>query len=349
MVEPRQIAHEGVKARAPGAGSGRLTGVPFPGQTLISPEGQSVGVLIAAFNAADSIDKAVRSALEQPQVTEIWVVDDCSTDQTVAAANAAEDGTGRLRIIEQPTNQGPAAARNVALERSRADWVCVLDADDYFLSGRIARMLNLAQGLELIADDLVRVQAAHESPAPFDEPGDPEVRAITLADFVQGNVSQEGQSRRELGFIKPLMRREFLARHGLAYDPDLRLGEDYVLYVRLLALGARLGLCRPMGYVAVERADSLSGRHRIEDLRALRDRDHELAALRPLTATERRAFRAHYVSLDKRLQWRRLIEAIKAREPATALSTLTSIPVTVSLAQNLWSQLLVRSGLKPAV
>lgn len=313
--------------------------------TLPSPF--SVGVIIAAYKAEDSVARAVRSALEEPEVTEVWVVDDKSPDGTIASALAADDGTGRLNLIRQDVNQGPAAARNRALSQSRAHWVCVLDADDYFLPGRIGRLLARSADADLVADELIRVDDADETPVfgAFDTA--PPARSVDLAAFVAGNVGRKGETRRELGFIKPLMRRDLLSQLGLVYDTGLRLGEDYMLYATALTRGARLNLSPPLGYVAVVRPDSLSGRHDIEDLRALRDSDDQIAALRPLTPPERDALSSHRTSLDKRLQWRRLIEAVKARDAGMAASTFTSLPVAVFLVGELWTQVLERTGLKP--
>lgn len=309
------------------------------------PDRPSVGVIIAAYKARDSIGVAVRSALAESDVHEVWVVDDASPDDTVEQALAADDGSGRLRLLRQAINQGPAAARNRALQASRADWVCVLDSDDYFLPGRIRALLERAEHSDLVADELIRVNAADEVPVWSSDARRGPSRPITLAEFVDGNVSRKDAHRQELGFIKPLMRRTFLTQHKLTYDVTLRLGEDYVLYAQALVYGARLILAPPQGYVAVIRPDSLSGRHSIGDLIALRDRDRRIAHVRITNAKERRAFDAHYVSLDKRVQWRRLIEAVKARSMGDIVSTFTSIPVTVFLIRQLVGQFIVRSGL----
>lgn len=300
----------------------------------------TVAVMIAAYNARATIGRAVSSALAEAEVTEVWVIDDGSTDGTPDTAAAADDGTSRLTVLRQPLNAGPAAARNRALTLSSAAWVCVLDSDDYLLPGRTGRLLAQGEAVEMIADDLIRVTPGEEPPT---LPTGPAMSVeIDLAQFVEGNISRRGRQRQELGFIKPLMDRRFLARHGLSYNPDMRLGEDYDLYARALACGARLRLVPPQGYVAVTRPDSLSGRHTIKDLRDLRDCSRTLATLPHLSAPARQALKRHYSSVDKRLQWRRLIEAVKARDPAAAASTLTSGPVALHLARQLAEQAWLR-------
>ena len=298
----------------------------------------SVAVVIAAHDAARTIGRAVRSALAEPEVAEVWVVDDASRDETAAEAYRHDDGSGRLRMLALSVNHGPAAARNQALSLTRADWVCVLDADDHFLPGRIGRMLRAGGEAELIADRPLRDDAAwvrEDQAAP---------EQISFEQFVRANITRPGRSREEMGFIKPLMKRDFLTAHALAYDEGMRLGEDYDLYARALALGARLHLLPPMGYCAVTRADSLSARHDVTDLEALRDCDLRLAGLRCFTPSERRAIRAHHQSIDARVQWRRLIEAVKAHDPARGLSAFTSPGVSLSLIARLAEQAWLRSA-----
>ena len=62
--------------------------------------------------------RAIRSALRENRVAEVVVVDDGSTDGTAAASRAADDGSGRLRVLSLETNRGPAFARNHAIANS---------------------------------------------------------------------------------------------------------------------------------------------------------------------------------------------------------------------------------------
>jgi lipopolysaccharide/colanic/teichoic acid biosynthesis glycosyltransferase/GT2 family glycosyltransferase len=85
-----------------------------------------ISVVVPAYNAAKTIGNCVR-ALTQQNIPhggyEIIVVDDGSTDETAAVAEAAG-----AQVIRQP-NQGPAAARNRGVEAARGDLILFTDAD----------------------------------------------------------------------------------------------------------------------------------------------------------------------------------------------------------------------------
>jgi len=289
-----------------------------------------VCVIIAAMNAEGSIGRAVTSALAQAPVREVIVIDDASHDDTAGAARAAEDGSGRLKVVRLEANRGPAAARNRALELSQWPLICVLDADDYMLPGRIARLLSGAcNDWDLLADDIVIV------PQELQHVGvvlgaDREPRAVIeigLADFVTGNITRAHRPRGELGFLKPLVRRAFLDAHELRYDEELRLGEDYALYVRALAAGARFRVVGACGYIAVERGDSISGRHGADDLQKLAQFDAQCLASHPRLSKEgQAALRAHHAATVRKAVHRVALDAKRERGLLDALLYLAGRP-----------------------
>mgnify|MGYP001802825497 FL=1 len=101
------------------------------------PAGTGATIVIAAYNASAFIAPSIRSALAQSDSCEVIVVDDASSDKTADTARACDDGSGRLVVLEQDRNQGPAAARNRAISQARGEWIALLDADDRMDQGRI--------------------------------------------------------------------------------------------------------------------------------------------------------------------------------------------------------------------
>ena len=122
------------------------------GDTLQSPapadraESPLVSIIVAAFNAAATIEETCRSALAQtyPSI-EVLVVDDGSTDTTADIVTELAAADPRLRLIRQP-NLGVAAARNCGIAAARGELLAPLDADDLWAPGKIAaQVARLAQ------------------------------------------------------------------------------------------------------------------------------------------------------------------------------------------------------------
>jgi glycosyltransferase involved in cell wall biosynthesis len=99
-----------------------------------------VSILIPAFNAQEWIADTLRSAIAQTwERKEIIIVDDGSTDQTLAMARHFESNS--VRVVTQE-NQGAAAARNKAFSLSQGDYIQWLDADDLLAPDKVARQME---------------------------------------------------------------------------------------------------------------------------------------------------------------------------------------------------------------
>ncbi len=267
-----------------------------------------VCVIIAAKDAGATIARATSSALAEARVAEVVVVDDGSRDDaTENAARSADDGSGRLRVLRLPENHGPAHARNFAIENSSAPFLAILDADDFFIPGRFDFMLD-GGDWDFVADNILFLDERLAESMPQVPVFDPEPSFVGFKEFIEGNISRKGAERGEIGFLKPVMRRSFLNRHNLRYDPSLRLGEDFDLYARALAFGARYKVVRHCGYGATVRADSLSGRHRTLDLKHLYEADRKILATLPLGKQDAEILRRHERHIRARYELRDFLD-----------------------------------------
>lgn len=286
-----------------------------------------VAVIIPAHNAEATIERAVSSALAQPEAREVIVVVDGATDATADAARRADDASGRLKVIELAKSGGPAAARNLALRESQSAWVCPLDADDYFLPGRLGRMRAETGYCDFVADDLLRVVEGRLDAAPHPMIGErlPLPMCLGFETFVRANISRPNLPRAELGFLKPLMRRTFLDAHGLRYDESLRLGEDFILYATALARGAKFKILPACGYIAVERAASISGSHGAAELRSLLAASRAMDGLK-LAPEEREALHDHRNHVAAKLALRDFLDAKRRAGLVGAAAVLARAP-----------------------
>lgn len=107
-----------------------------------------VSILINNYNYGQFVMRAVESAVKQVGVdAEVIVVDDGSSDRSHAVLERCRD---RAKIIFQD-NSGQAAAINAGVEASRGEFLCFLDADDWWAPGKLSAVVEAFRSDDRIA------------------------------------------------------------------------------------------------------------------------------------------------------------------------------------------------------
>ena len=97
-----------------------------------------IDVIIPCYNAALTLPRAIESVLAQDFLSTLWLIDDDSTDGTLAVANAfAEQYPDRIKVESMPKNGGVAKARNWGALQSNNEFIAFLDADDAYEQGAL--------------------------------------------------------------------------------------------------------------------------------------------------------------------------------------------------------------------
>ncbi|MGX5653820.1 glycosyltransferase family 2 protein [Geodermatophilus nigrescens] len=114
------------------------------------PDGASprpgVTVVIPCHDYASYLPAAVRSALDQAGVdVDVVIVDDASTDDSLAVARRLAEGDSRITVVAHAVNQGPVATFNDGLAHVTGDYLVRLDADDALTPGSLCRAVALAE------------------------------------------------------------------------------------------------------------------------------------------------------------------------------------------------------------
>jgi glycosyltransferase involved in cell wall biosynthesis len=105
-----------------------------------------VSVIIPVYNHEIYIEETIKSILEQdyPNV-EIIIINDGSTDRSEGLARKVlEKGNRPHRIITQE-NAGAHAAINRGMAMAQGEYLTILNSDDYFLPGRLRRMVEVLE------------------------------------------------------------------------------------------------------------------------------------------------------------------------------------------------------------
>ncbi len=258
-------------------------------------------------------------------------MDDASTDATatIVAAMAAEDP--RIRLFRCNRNNGPGVARNRGIEASAGTWVALLDADDVYHPDRLRCLLETAHNgnADMVADNLWL--------CPTDRAPEPELMlspavlhkdiVIDTAEFVHRNIGSAGDRRDAYGFLKPIIRRDFLTTHNICYD-DTRFSEDFLFYLRCLIAGAHWIVVPSPYYYYTVSPNGLAYRPSLEDLRRVVAAESALLDSDAIKHDEQLsgAIEKHRQSVILSLSWSGFAEALKRKDPVGAMSSLVSAP-----------------------
>lgn len=191
-----------------------------------------------AFNSRDTVAPAVHSALAQTcSDLEVIVVDDASTDDTVAVLAAIKDR--RLRLVRHARNAGEGPSRNSAIEAARGEWIAVLDADDAWEITRLEKLLSVdrpAGGPVVLADNIMHCYTVDGALKPWR----PQWSASEI-NFVHGAALLETKDylRLDRRLIKPVIPRRILIENGIRYSNRV-FGADVEYMIRVLKSGFRL-------------------------------------------------------------------------------------------------------------
>jgi len=218
-----------------------------------------VTVLIGAYNAADFLERAVRSAQQQTlPPLEILIVDDGSQDRTAEVASQFAAADPRIRLLRRAQNGGPSAARNTGIDAARGEWIAILDADDAFLPDRLERLIEVVadRDADVIADNFFWYDASSGAAGDLALPPGEAVEWVDKYSFVAHARPRSGGS--DWGLLKPMFRKSFLDSHGMRYPVHSRHGEDFLLVMDILLAGGRYIISRYPGYLYTMRSSGLS-------------------------------------------------------------------------------------------
>ncbi|MCO6388802.1 glycosyltransferase [Aliihoeflea sp. 40Bstr573] len=137
------------------------------------PEG-TVTVVIPCFNYARYLPGAVASVLGQEEaIVDVIIVDDASTDDSLAVARQLARQDSRIVVLSHPRNCGPVQTFNDGLARAKGEFLVRLDADDLLTPGSLKRAIavmrrypsvGLVYGRPLHFRDGEALPAARERP-----------------------------------------------------------------------------------------------------------------------------------------------------------------------------------------
>jgi len=193
----------------------------------------AVTVVIPTFNSAATIKRALDSVLAQTVLPgRVIVVDNASTDATAEIVeNVPVDNRCEVKLVRQPRNGGPGAARNAGWNLVRTQFVAFLDSDDSWHPKKLEQQLDVA--------------GRHPNDCFFGHT----TRSSTMSDatYSSGTAPLIGSGRINYYSLRHFLVRNRVSTPTVMLQSDLPFrfptahwyAEDYALWTAILAAGHR--------------------------------------------------------------------------------------------------------------
>jgi glycosyltransferase involved in cell wall biosynthesis len=190
-----------------------------------------VTVLLPVYNARPYLAETLASIFAQNYTHfELLAIDDGSTDGSADLLRSVTDH--RLRLVEHGSNQGLIATLNEGLGLARGDYIARMDSDDVMHHERLQRQvkyLELHQDIGVLAAFVDLVNADGETTGTWD---------IDRATGDEASISAMLPRTNCIAHPSVMIRSSALGE--MRYDPRQQGAEDWDLWLRMLARGARI-------------------------------------------------------------------------------------------------------------
>lgn len=187
---------------------------------MSKPINPLVSVVIPVYNGERTICRAIDSILNQTYPNfEILVVNDASIDNTKSVLNSLKDP--HIKVINLDRNIGRSAARNLAINKSKGEYIAMLDADDYSYPDRLKEQITYMdnQNVVLCGTWAYLVDLSGNKR---------EWRQPTTTKEIRKNILHSNT------FIhSTVMARKYVIQEFGGYDKNFKMAEDYDLYIKI--------------------------------------------------------------------------------------------------------------------
>lgn len=102
----------------------------------------TISVILCVFNGEEFLEQSIESALLIPEVSELVIVNDFSTDSSGEIISEFARLNDKILVINNDRNLGLATSRNIGIKSSRGEIISFLDADDWYLPHRFVNHLK---------------------------------------------------------------------------------------------------------------------------------------------------------------------------------------------------------------
>ena len=201
---------------------------------------EKVSVIIPMYNSSKFILECVNSVINQTYKNlEIILIDDKSKDDTLKVVKKIKDK--RIKLIESSFNSGAATCRNKGIEASTGDYICFLDADDFWVKDKVEKQVKFIKDKSFIYSKYIYYKE----------------KKTHIANVPMSYTYNQLLKNSGIFTSTVMLNMKNLAKEDI-YMPNIKRGQDYGCWYKVIKkVGKAYGIDEPLAYYRVGN-DSLS-------------------------------------------------------------------------------------------
>lgn len=176
-----------------------------------------ISFIIPAYNAADTIEKAVQSLVDVPQA-EVLIVENGSKDKTEQVLWRLEKKHNNIKVFT--SEKGVSNARNLGVQNATGEWLAFVDADDYLAKSGVTTMMNDARHGKY--DFFAYGHVAGQKQNSITD----RKRVFEKEKLDEGRIEMIQNPTRYMQVWAKLFRRDIIEKNHIRFDAELPFAED---------------------------------------------------------------------------------------------------------------------------
>ena len=179
----------------------------------------TVSIVIPTYNSEKTVARAIESVLQQTYTDyEMIIVDDASTDGTVAIVESYISDGAPIQLHQLESNSGAGMARSRGLSVATGEYVALLDADDFWFRNKLqTQTQHMAAGADVCFNSYLRLTIHGQYYG---------VSEAAKTESLKTMVMRNG-----LGTSSVIFRRDL---NGASEMAKIRTRQDYAFWLKLL-------------------------------------------------------------------------------------------------------------------
>jgi glycosyltransferase involved in cell wall biosynthesis len=226
----------------------------------LNPAENLVSVIMPAYNAEDTIEKAIQSILLQSYKNlELIVVDDGSKDKTAMVVEKVASRDSRIKFIRNQSNQGCYFTRNRGIKAASGTAIAIQDSDDIALEKRLEKQLiPLFTGeAEFTLGRIYRSRFEMSELDVFDQPA--MMKLVESRRIPQSNGRFKYHDRANLGFVTSVFSRKTIEELGLFLEERFAADMEFLERILFHRIGKTFGPDLPNAHEYLSECNPIPG------------------------------------------------------------------------------------------